>query len=169
MENAQEEQTMPSISQPLPTEESGAESLPVTKEDSASIQPYTLLVVDDEESITEFLHETLRETFKEVLIARDGVEALRMVRANHPDVVICDVMMPRMDGYALCRAIKGDAQTSDIPVVLLTAKNDEQNVLAGYQTGAEAFLPKPFDIDTLQQIVLNLLSTRQHIREKYAK
>ena len=169
MENAQEEQTMPSTSQPLPTEESGAESLPVvTKEDSASIQPYTLLVVDDEESITEFLHETLRETFKEVLIARDGVEALRMVRANHPDVVICDVMMPRMDGYALCRAIKGDAQTSDIPVVLLTAKNDEQNVLAGYQTGAEAFLPKPFDIDTLQQIVLNLLHTRQHIREKYA-
>lgn len=168
MENAQEEQTMPSTSQPLPVEESGAESLPITKEDSASIQPYTLLVVDDEESITEFLHETLRETFKVVLIARDGVEALRMVRANHPDVVICDVMMPRMDGYALCRAIKGDAQTSDIPVVLLTAKNDEQNVLAGYQTGAEAFLPKPFDIDTLQQIVLNLLHTRQHIREKYA-
>lgn len=168
-EDTQEEDVMPQPSEPLLTEESGAEPLPVlTKEGSASILPYTLLVVDDEESITEFLHETLRDTFKEILVAKDGVEALGILRTDRPDVVICDVMMPRMDGYALCQAIKGDAKTDDIPVILLTSMSDEQHVLRGYQTGADAFLPKPFDIDTLQQIVLNLLHTRQHVQEKYA-
>ena len=134
----------------------------------ASLLPYTLLVVDDQETITQFLQEALRESFQEVLIAKDGVEALKVLGKNRPDAVISDVMMPRMDGYELCSKIKGDLTISHIPVILLTAKTDEQSILIGYKTGADAYLPKPFDLETLKQVVMNQLQSRQRIQDKYA-
>ena len=134
----------------------------------ASLLPYTLLVVDDQETITQFLQEALRESFQEVLIAKDGVEALKVLGKNRPDAVISDVMMPRMDGYELCSRIKGDLTISHIPVILLTAKTDEQSILIGYKTGADAYLPKPFDLETLKQVVMNQLQSRQRIQDKYA-
>lgn len=128
----------------------------------------TLLIVDDQESISHFLKETLSESFKEVLTAKDGVEALKVLRDNHPDAVVSDIMMPRMDGYELCRQIKQDITISHIPVILLTAKTDERSVLMGYKTGADAYLPKPFDLEVLKQIIVNQLNRHQRIQDKVA-
>lgn len=159
---------------PLPTAKVKEEASPAipaptpTKNPERSTGTYTLLVVDDQEDITQFLSESLKHDFKEVLTARNGVEALKVIRNNRPDAVLSDVMMPRMDGYELCREIKSDIAISHIPVILLTAKTDEQSILTGYKTGADAYLPKPFDLEVVKQIVFNLLTTRQHVQEKYA-
>ncbi|MGM9760055.1 MAG: response regulator [Parabacteroides sp.] len=129
---------------------------------------YTLLVVDDQESITQFLQDALKDTFKQVLTAKDGVDALKVLKNNRPDAVVSDVMMPRMDGFELCKQIKSDLTVSHIPVTLLTAKTDEHSILAGYKTGADAYLPKPFDVEVLKQIVLNQLNTHQRVQDKYS-
>ena len=157
----------------LPATEEAEETMVEEQEEATNLPtallPYTLLVVDDQETITQFLQEALGESFKEVLTAKDGVEALKVLRNNRPDAVISDVMMPRMDGYDLCSQIKGDLTISHIPVILLTAKTDEQSILIGYKTGADAYLPKPFDLETLKQVVMNQLQSRQRIQDKYAE
>ena len=169
VEEDEESDLLSELEQTTPEEEIVGESLPsVTPADPVSRLPYTLLVVDDQESIAHFVQETLCESFKEVLVAKDGVEAWSIVRSDHPDAVISDVTMPRMDGYTLCRHIKGNPKTYDIPVILTTSKADEQHALIAYQAGAEAYMPKPFDMDALRQLVSNLLQTRQRLREKYA-
>ena len=141
--------------QPEEEKEVPLQPAPAAKGPDPSSRVYTLLVVDDQEDITQFLSESLKHDFKEILIAKNGVEALKVIRSNRPDAVISDVMMPRMDGYELCRKIKNDIAISHIPVVLLTAKTDEQSILTGYKTGADAYLPKPFDLEVVKQIVFN--------------
>ena len=125
-------------------------------------------MVDDQEDITRFLAESLKDSFRTILTAKDGVEALNILLSNRPDAVISDVMMPRMNGYELCQQIKKNLDISHIPVVLLTAKTDEQSVMMGYKTGADAYMPKPFDVEMVKQVVFNLLNTRLHIQEKYS-
>ncbi|MDD6891399.1 MAG: response regulator [Bacteroidales bacterium] len=149
---------------PAPSSAPGASTPPP----AATASPFTLLVVDDQEDITSFLAESLQGDFQQVLTAKDGIEALKVLRGNRPDVVISDVMMPRMNGFDLCREIKGDINISHIPVILLTAKTDEQSVLTGYKTGADAYIPKPFDLQVLKQIAFNLLNARQRIQGKYS-
>lgn len=155
--------------QPTPPQLTATEDMPAgpAAEDTATAG-YTLLAVDDQEDITRFIADALKDSFRQVLRAKDGIEALNSIRNNRPDVVISDVMMPRMDGYELCRQIKGDVTISHIPVVLLTAKTDEQSVMMGYKKGADAYIPKPFDIEMVKQVVFNLLNTRQRIQEKFA-
>ena len=128
----------------------------------------TILVVDDQEAITEFLQDALKDCFKQVLTAKDGVDALKVLRNNRPDAVVSDVMMPRMDGFELCRQIKQDLNISHVPVILLTAKTDDTSVRTGYKLGADMYLPKPFDLEVLKNILFNLLATRNRMQEKYA-
>ncbi|MDD6836115.1 MAG: response regulator, partial [bacterium] len=156
-----------SVEQPEFLEEAGTKKLQQVEQKQEKYD-YTILVVDDQESITQFLHDALKESFKEVLTAKDGVEAMKVLQNNRPDAVISDVMMPRMDGYELCRRIKSDLNISHIPVLLLTAKTDEHSIQVGYKTGADAYLPKPFDLEVLKQIVLNQLNTRQRVQDKYS-
>ena len=156
-----------SVEQPELLEETGTKKLQLVAKNQEKYD-YTILVVDDQESITQFLHDALKESFKEILTAKDGVEAMKVLQNNRPDAVISDVMMPRMDGYELCRRIKSDLNISHIPVLLLTAKTDEHSIQVGYKTGADAYLPKPFDLEVLKQIVLNQLNTRQRVQDKYS-
>ena len=156
-----------SVEQPELLEETGTKKLQLVAKNQEKYD-YTILVVDDQESITQFLHDALKENFKEILTAKDGVEAMKVLQNNRPDAVISDVMMPRMDGYELCRRIKSDLNISHIPVLLLTAKTDEHSIQVGYKTGADAYLPKPFDLEVLKQIVLNQLNTRQRVQDKYS-
>ena len=156
-----------SVEQPELLEEAGTKKLQLVAKNQEKYD-YTILVVDDQESITQFLHDALKESFKEILTAKDGVEAMKVLQNNRPDAVISDVMMPRMDGYELCRRIKSDLNISHIPVLLLTAKTDEHSIQVGYKTGADAYLPKPFDLEVLKQIVLNQLNTRQRVQDKYS-
>jgi diguanylate cyclase (GGDEF)-like protein len=108
-----------------------------------------VLVADDEEDIRAFLEITLGLAGFEVLQARDGVEALELARAEVPDIVVLDVMMPRMDGLETLRRLREDARTEHLPVLLLTARALKQHAVEGLDAGADDYLSKPFDADEL--------------------
>lgn len=106
--------------------------------------PHRILIVDDEPHIVELVRVCLEDPGFEILEARDGETGLAMARQLLPHVILLDVMMPRMDGYAVCRALKEDPRTSGIPVVMLTAKGLEADRQKGHEAGADAYLSKPF-------------------------
>ncbi len=106
-----------------------------------------VLIADDDEDIRAFLDITLGLAGFEVFQARDGVEALELVHAHTPDVVVLDVMMPRMDGLETLRRLRHDARTSHIPVLLLTAKVQRQDAIDGLDSGADDYITKPFDAE----------------------
>jgi diguanylate cyclase (GGDEF)-like protein len=108
-----------------------------------------VLVADDEEDIRAFLEITLGLAGFEVLQARDGVEALELARTEVPDIVVLDVMMPRMDGLETLRRLREDARTEHLPVLLLTARALKQHAVEGLDAGADDYLSKPFDADEL--------------------
>ena len=141
------------------------EQLP--EENTFDTSPYSILVVDDNPDLTDFLKKSLGEYFKRVVIASDGVEALQLTRNHAPDIIVSDVMMPRMNGYELCKNIKEDITISHIPIVLLTARDDKQSQLSGYKNGADAYLTKPFEIEMLMEIVRNRLKNRESIKKRY--
>lgn len=126
-----------------------------------------ILVADDHPEMTDFLKKVLEEHFKQVITAADGEEALQLIRKHMPDIVVSDVMMPRMNGYQLCQHIKEDIAISHIPVILLTARDDEQSQKEGYKNGADAYLAKPFEEDTLLALIANRLRDREQTRKRY--
>lgn len=128
---------------------------------------YSVLVVDDNPELVEFLQTTLTEHFKHVYTATDGAEALEVIGKELPDVVVSDVMMPRMNGYELCKQIKENIEISHIPVILLTARDDEQSKLQGYKTGADGYLTKPFEIDVLLELIRNRIQYREKTKTRY--
>lgn len=141
------------------------EQLP--EENHFDTSPYSVLVVDDNPDLTDFLKKSLGEYFKRVIIASDGVEALQLTRSHVPDIIVSDVMMPRMNGYELCKNIKEDITISHIPIVLLTARDDKQSQLSGYKNGADAYLTKPFEVEMLMEIIRNRLKNRESIKKRY--
>ncbi|MCS2821815.1 response regulator [Bacteroides ovatus] len=132
-----------------------------------STQNYTVLLVDDNHNLTDFLSKELKSLFKAIYIAHDGREAFEIAQKQVPDIIVSDVMMPVMNGYELCKAVKENIGISHIPVILLTARNDEQSRLYGYKIGADAYLGKPFEIDTLVKIIQNRLYNREQTKEHY--
>ncbi|WP_291575711.1 two-component regulator propeller domain-containing protein [Bacteroides sp.] len=141
------------------------EQLP--EESNFDTSPYSVLVVDDNPDLTDFLKKSLGEYFKRVIIASDGMEALQLTRSHVPDIIVSDVMMPRMNGYELCKNIKEDITISHIPIVLLTARDDKQSQLSGYKNGADAYLTKPFEVEMLMEIIRNRLKNRESIKKRY--
>ncbi|MEG1562381.1 MAG: response regulator, partial [Bacteroides sp.] len=128
---------------------------------------YTVVVAEDNDELRAFLADALKTEFKAVYPAANGQEAWTMVTAKMPDLVLSDIMMPVMNGYELCQKVKTDAQTSHIPVVLLTARGDTSSTTSGYQQGADAYLSKPFDLAYLQVILRNQLRNRELMKNKY--
>ncbi|HET6918768.1 MAG TPA: response regulator transcription factor [Jiangellaceae bacterium] len=106
-----------------------------------------VLVVDDDPAVRESLRRSLVFNGYQVELADDGEHALRKVAATHPDVVVLDVMMPRMDGLAACRALR--AAGDDVPVLMLTARDEVSDRVAGLDAGADDYLPKPFALEEL--------------------
>ncbi len=127
----------------------------------------SILAVEDNVELLAFLEQHFGDTFKTVYTATNGEEALEIIRKNPPDIIVSDVVMPLMDGFELCRRVKLDIEMSHIPVVLLTARSDSDNVHLGYKLGADAYVAKPFDIDFLQTVLENQLSIREQIRTRY--
>lgn len=128
----------------------------------------TILIADDSQDLLDFLKEALSGDFAEVITATGGNQALRMISSGRlPDIVVSDVNMPDGDGYSLCKAIKGNDRYSHIPVVLLTARGEEQSQSESYRMGADAFMAKPFEVETLLELVRNLLKRKEDIRKKY--
>ena len=114
----------------------------------------TLLIVDDERPVRDLLVAVFASSGYRVVEPGDGRRALELVAAEHPDAVISDVMMPLMGGLELCRRIKADRNTRDVPVVLMSAVDQQRAEGAG----ADAFVSKPFDIDDFEQLVDRLLA-----------
>lgn len=125
-----------------------------------------LLIVEDHEELRRFIREQLEDDFV-ILEAEDGIKGFATAEEIIPDLIISDVMMPKMDGYELCKAIKTNEKTNHIPVILLTAKAASENKLEGLETGADDYLIKPFNPEELKLRVKNLIKTRQQLREKF--
>lgn len=127
-----------------------------------------VLLVDDNEEILEFVSEDLSEKYR-VITAPDGIVALNILREQIVHLIISDVMMPGLDGFALCEAIKADFELGHIPVILLTAKNTLQSKIEGLELGADAYIEKPFSPEYLQVQVASLLRNRNKIKQYFAK
>ena len=117
----------------------------------------TVLVVDDDPVIQRLLRVNFEMEGYDVIIAGDGVEGLERARADHPDIIVLDIMMPRMSGLDVTRALKADPDTAGIPVMLLSAKAQETDLRAGDESGADGYLTKPFDPLLLLQRVEELI------------
>ncbi|WP_394750677.1 hybrid sensor histidine kinase/response regulator transcription factor [Spongiimicrobium salis] len=130
--------------------------------------PYTLLIVEDNAALLEYLQAEFRKQFK-IITAENGAEGLKMAQEKLPDIIITDVVMPEMDGMELCKQIKKDLKTSHIPLLMLTAKTMIADRLEGIDSGADAYLDKPFDMGILKATLLQLLSSRKILFDKYYK
>ncbi|NDV64264.1 two-component regulator propeller domain-containing protein [Bacteroides sp. 224] len=135
---------------------------------ATDMHSYTLLFVEDNESMLTFIQERLQEFFT-VEVARNGKEALEILRSIHVDLIISDIMMPVMNGYQLCKEVKSDINLSHIPLIFLTAKNDLDSKINGLKYGAEAYVEKPFSFNYLKEQVLSLLDNRRREREAFSK
>jgi signal transduction histidine kinase/DNA-binding response OmpR family regulator/ligand-binding sensor domain-containing protein len=127
-----------------------------------------ILVVEDETELRDYLCRSLSQKYH-VYSAEDGVNALDLIQSEKFDLIISDVMMPKMRGDELCRKIKGDIGTSHIPVILLTALSDKDNTINGFEAGADNYISKPFDIEVVNATIDSILRNRRLISESLLK
>ncbi|NWG28180.1 MAG: DNA-binding response regulator [Ignavibacteriaceae bacterium] len=128
----------------------------------------TILVVEDNYDMREYIKESLSDSYA-VEEAVNGEQGVRIAETIIPDLIISDLMMPKMDGNELTRILKNDERTSHIPIIILTAKSGQENKLEGLQIGADDYLTKPFDIQELRVRVENLINIRRKLQEKFSK
>lgn len=127
----------------------------------------SLLIVEDDDDLGSFLNEELKDKTQRLYVAKDGIEALGILKTEPIDIIVCDIMMPRMNGYELCRQVKNNIAISHIPIILLTARNDEQSQLLGYKNGADGYITKPFETEMLVAAIGSILRNRESIRNGY--
>jgi signal transduction histidine kinase/ligand-binding sensor domain-containing protein/DNA-binding response OmpR family regulator len=121
-----------------------------------------ILVVEDNQEILNYICQSLKSFFI-CIGAKNGREGLHLAKSLNPDVIITDIMMPEMDGMEMTRILKEDFNTSHIPVIMLTSKSDIQDQIAGIESGAEAYIVKPFSMDYLKTVAVNLISQRTNV------
>lgn len=117
-----------------------------------------ILTVDDETNIRRLVQVNLQRAGYRVTMACDGIEALECIRQERPDLVVLDVMMPRMDGFEVLRRLKVDVSTAELPVIMLTAKAQDADIFRGWQSGADCYLTKPFNPTELLAFVKRILN-----------
>ncbi len=125
-----------------------------------------MLLVDDNSDVRYFVKSHFSPTYH-VLEAANGLEGWGVALKTIPDIIICDVLMPEMDGFEFCRKIRKDERTSHIPILLLTALGSREHEIEGLSYGADDYITKPFDLEILQTKVENILSVRQSLKKKY--
>ena len=116
-----------------------------------------ILVVDDEHTMLDVIRYSLEKAGYQVCTAQDGVEALRLAREQKPDLVVLDIMMPKLNGYEVCQRVKEDPDAGGIGIVLLTAKGQEVDRRQGLELGASRYMTKPFDPDEVLKVAKELL------------
>ncbi|BAZ52013.1 response regulator transcription factor [Nostoc sp. CENA67] len=129
--------------------------------------PLTILVVDDDLGTRLSISDYLELSGYSVITANDGQEALVMVDDYHPDLIVTDIVMPRMNGYELVRRVRQQQAFRLLPVILLTARTKTQERILGYQSGCDLYLPKPFELEELAAAIRNLLERAQIIQSEY--
>ena len=117
-----------------------------------------ILVVDDEVDLVETIRFSLEIEGFNVIVSNDGEDALNKARKENPDLILLDLMLPKLDGYKVCRLLKFDERYKHIPILMLTAKIQEKDKLLGKETGANEYITKPFDMDELMKKVKVYLS-----------
>ncbi len=137
--------------------------------DQLAIQPdfkKTVLVVEDDPLLNNFLVNSLKDHYK-IITAHDGEAGLKMVKRQLPDIIISDVMMPKMDGYELTKNIKENKELCHLPVILLTAKSEPSSQIDGMQSGADLYIVKPFNLNFLMAAIDSQLKNRKRIQKMF--
>lgn len=152
------------------TEDLFIDTEPVTTQDPISVNNTlkTILIVEDNIDMRSFIKSELKKIYN-VIEAGDGLEGLKKASDHIPDLIVCDVMMPNMDGIEMCGKIKSNIETSHIPLILLTAKVDLETRYEGIETGADDYIPKPFEMEYLSIRIKNLLDSREKLRILFQK
>jgi two-component system alkaline phosphatase synthesis response regulator PhoP len=119
------------------------------EQDPQGTDTLTILVVDDEDDLLSLLDYNLQQEGFDVLLARDGVEGLEAAREHMPDLIVLDIMMPKMDGIEMCRRLRQDAHLRTIPVMMLTARTEEEDQVEGLDVGADIYLGKPVSVSVI--------------------
>ncbi|WP_242203048.1 hybrid sensor histidine kinase/response regulator transcription factor [Aestuariivivens insulae] len=128
----------------------------------------TVLIVEDNYDLQSFLKDILSKDYN-IILAENGEEGYYYAKSNFPDLILSDIMMPKLDGIEMCRKLQEDHLTKHIPVVLLTAKNSTKSKLTGLQSGAIEYISKPFNTNELQLKVKNIIKSKEHLISKYRK
>ena len=127
-----------------------------------------IMLVDDNQDLLDFLKESITAEFAEIYTATSGNKAMALLCSGKiPDIIVSDVNMPDGDGYTFCKKLKQDNKYNHIPVVLLTARGEQQSQSDSYKAGADAYMAKPFETETLVELIKNLLRRKDDIRRKY--
>lgn len=124
----------------------------------------TVLLVEDNEDMREYLLNALSSDYS-IVCAEDGLQALEVAKEQNPDLIISDVLMPRMRGDELCRILKSSIETSHIPLVLLTALSEKEDILSGLEAGANDYIVKPFDLAVLKARIRTIMQNREQLRQ----
>lgn len=136
--------------------------------DDISEEAPIILIVEDNSDMRQFIRENIQTNYK-VIEAIDGEDGLNKALENIPDLIISDVLMPKLNGYEFCAQVKADEKTSHIPIILLTSKAETNSRLMGLETGADDYLTKPFNNAELLLRIKNLIDQRNRLREKFSK
>lgn len=125
-----------------------------------------ILFIDDNKDLRELIQHILSKKYQ-IFIAENALQGLELLKNTPVDIIICDIMMPQMNGLEFCRQIKGDIQTNHIPIIMLTAKNATDDQIECYKAGAESYIAKPFEMKILQARIDNLLQSREQSRQSF--
>ncbi len=149
--------------EPEPTATTGTDAA-----DTSSTDKPLLLLVDDNADVRAYLRQVLTDAYR-IQEATNGREGLAKAGELVPDLIICDLMMPQLDGFAFCQVLKNEATTDHIPVIMLTARADTDSRITGFERGADEYLTKPFHPVELRVRVQNLLSQRRKLRQRFSR
>ena len=136
-------------------------------DETTNAEPKSVLIVDDNGDIRTYLRSILQDSYQ-LLEAEDGQKGLDIAREQVPDLIVSDVMMPVMNGLEFCQHVKSDMVTSHIPVILLTARALSRHQIEGYESGADAYITKPFQPDVLMARITNLLRSRRVLKNLWS-
>lgn len=125
------------------------------------MNPKKILIVDDEVDLVETIRFPLEGEGMTVLVSYDGEDGLNQARKEDPDLILLDVMLPKLNGYKVCRFLKFDERYKHIPILMLTAKTQKKDQVLGMETGADEYITKPFDLDALLEKVKTYLSKKE--------
>jgi len=150
------------------TTESTEEPVATENNDQSKTKLPLMLVVDDNADFRKFISSLFTANYR-IIEAGDGEQALKIILSKMPDLIISDLMMPKMDGYELCRKVKQDIRISHIPIILLTAKAGDENKYRGLEAGAEDYIAKPFNMEMLSLKVSRIIERQQKLQEQFRK
>ena len=139
-----------------------------SEKDEFNTFPLTLMLVDDSQDLLDFMKEALQSEFSNIITKTGGREAMKAITGGKaPDIIVSDINMPEGDGYSLCRELKAHEKYNHIPIILLTAQGEEKSQGESYKVGAEGFIAKPFELETLMEIMKGILKRKSEIKKRY--